>query len=214
MKKVKLIWHILIVIPLVLLLLGYLFPPSFFSSQERIRGYILSFGYLAPLIFILIQILQVVLTPISHYAVGIIGGFVFGLWYGFMFNYIGRAIGHLVAFYLGRRFGRRLVGKVVKKETMQKYDKLFDKGKLVLFLMYFLPLFPDDELSYLAGISSINSRVFIPLMLIGHLSGSLSLAYIGNGLSLKDPLFILLSLITLIGGVFFVVYYRRIIKHL
>ncbi len=212
MKKAKIIWYLLIIIPIILIILGYIFPSSFFSSQDKIRDYVLSFGSLAPLIFILIQALQVISTPISHYAVGIVGGFVFGLWYGFLLNYIGRIIGHLAAFYIGRKYGRKIIGKVVKKETMQKYDKIFDKGKLVLFLMYFLPLFPDDELSYLAGISSMKSKIYIPIMLMGHIGGSLSLAYIGNGISIKDPLFIFLSLITLIGGILFIIYYKRILS--
>ena len=101
---------------------------------------------------------------------------------------------------------------VVKSETLQKYDKVFDKGKLVLFIMYFLPLFPDDELSYLAGISSMKPKAFIPIMMIGHVGGSLGLAFIGNGLSYRDPLFIALSVITLAFGVLFVYLYKRLNK--
>jgi len=212
MKKTKIIWYLLTIIPIVLLILGYIFPLSFFSSQEQIRAFIEGFGVWAPLMLILIQILQVVLTPMSHYVVGIVGGFLFGVWKGFLYNFIGRVIGTAIAFYLGRKFGRRIIQHVVKPETLQKYDKLFDKGKLILFLMYFLPLFPDDELSYLAGFSSMRAKVFIPIMILGHISGSLSLAYIGNGISVKDPLFILLSLITLIGGILFVLFYKKLNK--
>jgi uncharacterized membrane protein YdjX (TVP38/TMEM64 family) len=57
----------------------------------------------------------------------------------------------------------------------------------------------------------MRPKVFLPLMAIGHISGSLSLAYIGNGIqSFKEPLFIILSLITLIGGILFVLYYKKI----
>ena len=50
-------------------------------------------------------------------------------------------------------------------------------------------------------------------MIIGHVSGSLSLAYIGNGIkSIREPMFIILSLITLIGGILFVSYYKKIQK--
>ncbi|MDD2260499.1 MAG: hypothetical protein PHO87_05845, partial [Acholeplasmataceae bacterium] len=87
----------------------------------------------------------------------------------------------------------------------------FNKGKLLLFLAYFLPLFPDDEISYLAGFSSLRPRVFLPLMAIGHVSGSLSLAYLGSGVkSVQEPMFIILSLITLIGGILFVWYFQKI----
>ena len=75
--------------------------------------------------------------------------------------------------------------------------------------MYFLPFFPDDELSYLAGFSSMKTKTFVIIALLGHLSGSLALAYIGNGISLMDPMFIFLSVITLVGGILFVFHYRK-----
>jgi uncharacterized membrane protein YdjX (TVP38/TMEM64 family) len=213
MKKLKLFWYILIIIPIILIALGYIFPSSFFSSQDKIRDYVLGFGYFAPLAFIIIQILQVILTPISHYAVGLAGGFVFGLWYGFILNYIGRVIGHSAAFYIGRKYGRKIFSKAVKKENLQKYDKIFDKGIFVLFLMYFLPLFPDDELSYLAGISPIKSKVFFPIMVLGQIGGSLGLAILGSGLSYKHPIFIIGSIITIILGISFIFYYKNINKY-
>ena len=73
-----------------------------------------------------------------------------------------------------------------------------------------LPGFPDDELSYLAGFSALNPKVFIPLMAIGHIGGSLAGAYLGSGISYTDPLFIILSLVTLIAGVLFVLFYKKL----
>ena len=210
MKKVKIIWYLLTCIPIVLLILGYIFPSQFFGNQETIRDFVNQFGIFAPLAFIVLQILQVVITPFSHYAVSIAGGFIFGTWQGFIYNWIGRVIGTAIAFYLGRYLGRKIIKHVVKEETIKKYDYYFDKGKILLFLAYFLPVFPDDELSYLAGFSAISPRIFLPLMAVGHISGSLALAYVGNGIqSVKEPMFIILSLITLIGGIWFVLHYRK-----
>ena len=210
MRNTKFIWYLLTILPLVLLVLGYIYPNTFFSNQEKLRNFVQSYGVLAPLVFIAIQVLQVVITPISHYAVGILGGFIFGAWQGFLYNWIGRVIGSLIAFYLGRKFGRRIIKHVVKEETLNRYDKIFDKGKLILFLMYFLPLFPDDELCYLAGFSSMKAKVYIPIMVLGHIGGSLGLAYAGSGISYKDPLFIILSVISLASGVIFVLLYRKL----
>jgi len=211
MNKSKILWWMITIIPIVLLVIGYVFPISFFGSQEAIRDFVNGFGVFAPLVFIAIQILQVVVTPFSHYVVSIAGGFIFGTWGGFAYNWIGRVIGTAIAFYLGRMLGRRIIKHVVTQKTIKKYDYYFEKGKLLLFLAYFLPLFPDDELSYLAGISAIKPKVFLPLMAIGHVSGSLGLAYLGNGIqSVKEPMFIILSLITLVGGVWFAWHYLKI----
>ena len=159
----------------------------------------------------ILQILQVIITPFSHYTISIAGGFIFGTWQGFIYNWIGRVIGTAIAFYLGRYLGRKIIKHVIKPKTIKKYDHYFEKGKPLLFLAYFLPFFPDDELSYLAGFSAISPKIFLPLMVVGHICGSLALAYLGNGIqSIKEPAFLFLSLITLIGGLWFVWYYKKI----
>ena len=58
MKKTKLIWYLLTIIPIALIIFGYLYPSSFFSSQDSIREFINSWGILAPIAFILLQILH------------------------------------------------------------------------------------------------------------------------------------------------------------
>ncbi len=210
-KLIKLMWYFLTILPIILLILGYIYPSSFFENQETIREFVLSYGVFAPLIFILIQILQVILAPLSHYSVSVVGGFIFGTWQGFFYNWIGRIIGTGIAFYLGRIFGRNLIKKIVKPNTIKKYDNYFERGKMLLFLAYFLPLFPDDELSYLAGFSKIKSKIFLPIMLIGHISGSLGLSYIGNGIvSIKEPLFIIFSIITLFCGIMFILFLGKL----
>lgn len=213
MKKTKIAWLGLTFVPIILLILGYIFPSHFFGSQEAIRNYVNQFGSFAPIVFVILQIAQVVLTPISHYTVSIAGGFIFGTWLGFIYNFIGRVIGTTIAFYLGRFLGRKIVKHVVSPGTVKKYDYYFDKGKFLLFLAYFLPLFPDDELSYFAGISALKPKIFIPLMFIGHISGSLSLAYLGSGIkSIKEPMFIIFSVLTLVGGILFTLHYKKVNK--
>jgi hypothetical protein len=48
----------------------------------KARETILSYGYLAPLIFMILQILQVVFAPVPGEATGILGGYLFGAWPG------------------------------------------------------------------------------------------------------------------------------------
>jgi len=211
-QRQRIIFTILGFLPLVALLTwGYLYPSSFFTSQERIRDYVNGFGLLAPAILIAIQILQIVITPISHYAVGVAGGFIFGTWYGFLYNYIGRVIGHTGAFFLSRTIGRPIVEKLVKAETLVKYDKFWEKGgSFVLFLIYYLPLFPDDEMSYIAGTSKIAFGPFMIANLFGQIGGSLALAYLGAGVQLNTITFVFVFLITVIlSAVFTWVWWKK-----
>ena len=212
MGKIKYLLYGLTIVPILLIILGYIYPSVFFGSQDSLRTFIEGYGVLAPLVFIFLQILQVVLTPLSHYSVGLLGGYLFGPWVGFVYNWSGRVIGTLIAFYLARTFGRKIVTKLVKLKTMKKYDTIFEKGKFILFLIYFLPLFPDDELSYLAGVSSLKAKMFIPLMLLGHVGGSFGLAYVGAGFSMSDPIFIIFSVLTILAAILFVLFYKKFYK--
>jgi len=164
-----------------------------------VRDFVTGYGAWAPIIFIAIQILQVIIAPISHHAIGVAGGFIFGTWYGFAYNYIGRLFGHSAAFFLSHTFGRPLVKRFIKPETLEKYDRFWDKGgTFFLFLVYYLPLFPDDEISYIAGTSSMRFGPFLVANLLGQIGGSLSLAYIGAGFQLDALTF---GTVLLVNGV-------------
>ena len=106
MKKAKFIWYLLTIIPIILLILGYIFPSQFFWNQEAIRTYVNQFWVFAPVVFIAIQALQVIITPLSHYTISIAGWFIFGTWLWFIYNWIGRVIWTTIAFYLWSHWDR------------------------------------------------------------------------------------------------------------
>lgn len=192
-------WILITVIPVIGIVFSLTDPQSFSHAQDVWRNRIETFGIFAPLAFILIQALQVVITPISHYSIGVIGGFLYGPYLGALLNWIGRMIGHIAAFFIARFFGRKIADRFVKKETLERYDRYISNKSLVLFILYFLPLFPDDELSYLAGLSRMRFRMFFLANFFGHIGGSLGLAYLGSGMDTKDPLFWILTVVTLAG---------------
>ena len=116
-------WLLVTIIPVVGIIVGLTDPQSFIQAQDVWRNRITAFGILAPLAFILIQALQVIITPISHYSVGVVGGFLYGPYLGALFNWIGRMIGHIAAYFIARSFGRKIAEKFVKQETLEKYDR-------------------------------------------------------------------------------------------
>ena len=155
MKKAKLLWYLLTIIPIALLILGYIFPSSFFGSQEAIRDFVNQFGIFSPLVFILIQVLQVVVTPFSHYAVSIAGGFIFGTWQGFIYNWIGRVIGTAIAFYLARFFGRKIIKHVVKPCQSLK------------ILNYYLANYLGNLFNFFNGINIVSIGFRLPAAIVG-----------------------------------------------
>jgi len=180
--------------------LGFLFPESFFSNQQQISNFIKDFGIWAPIIFIGFSIIPIIFTPLNHAIFGIVGGFVFGPWIGFLLNWASKSIGTLITFSIGRSLGQRAVKKFAKSEHLEQYNKIFTQHPFIIFVGFTI----NDTLSYLAGISSMKLKAFIPLILLAHIIPTLTLAYIGSGISLKDPLFIsLVFVISIMALVYF-----------
>ena len=153
--------------------------------------------------------MQVLFAPIPGQATGIAGGYIFGAYLGTLYSLIGITIGSFFVFYLSRKFGRPFVEKMVNKGILKKYDKLImTKGVSFLFLIYLLPVLPDDTISYLAGLTKIKIKTLVLACAIGRLPGFFILSLIGAGFSTKN-VGLLIVLIALIGGASILIFFNR-----
>ncbi len=208
-KAIFVFWFIVMAVPIVGVIISLFSPNVFFTEQENIRVWLNQFGIFGPVVFVGIQILQVIIAPISHYTTSVLGGFLYGAYLGSGLNWIGRIIGHLIAYWIAYRFGRIIVERFVNRETLNKFSHIISGDSntlwlrvLIIFLMIFLPFFPDDEISYILGLAAFPFKYFLPVTLLGHLGGSFALAYAGAGIDSKDPYFWFIMAVTL---TFFVV---------
>jgi uncharacterized membrane protein YdjX (TVP38/TMEM64 family) len=157
----------------------------FFEDRHKLLNFIKSYPH-DELIFILIQIVQVVAAPIPGELTGIIGGVLYGPFWGTVYSTIGLTLGSWIAFMLARFFGEPLLEKVVKKEVFEKFEHFMEhKGLLVAFLLFLIPGFPKDYLCYIMGVSLIPTGTFIVISTAGRLFGTIMLsvmgAFAGNG---------------------------------
>ena len=79
----------------------------FYSSRREVKALLNRMGDYAPLVFILLQALQVIMAPIPGEATGFLGGLVFGTTLGFIYSTLGLILGSILAFGLGRWLGFR-----------------------------------------------------------------------------------------------------------
>ncbi len=182
-----------IVLGIVVIILVVFFSTSFgrqaitqisrvFSSQDELQEYVEGYGILAPLIFLLIQIIQVIIAPIPGNVTTLAGGAIFGVWEGFLYGAIGIFVGSIIGYWLARFFGKPLVVKLVGNETYNKYsDTFFGRSFIVLLTVFLFPFFPDDALCLIAGVSKIKFGLFTILVVIGRTPGILLSSYIGAG---------------------------------
>ncbi|WP_220184042.1 TVP38/TMEM64 family protein [Thermoactinomyces mirandus] len=156
-------------------------------NPEEARRMIISAGAWGPLVFILMQVAQVLIAPIPEQVVGLIGGYLFGPLLGLIYTIIGATIGFMFVFLLARKLGRPFVERFVNKKVMDKFDHLTkNKGGLVFFLIYLLPAFPDDIISFIAGLTTIRIRTLVLISLAGRLPGYIVLNLTGNGLTFEN----------------------------
>ena len=191
---------------------------DFLSSKEKVRTWLMSFGSASPLVFIIIQSLQVVFAPIPGEATGFLGGFLFGIPMGFLYSSVGLTLGSIIAFLLGRWLEIHFVEKVVQKKTLEKFDFIIERqGVLIAFLLFLIPGFPKDYLCFILGLSKMPFRVFLIINIIGRMPGTFLLTlqganvYKGNYVSFYTLLgiFLLAGLLMLIYKETFYRWLRR-----
>ena len=89
-----------------------------FSNFSLIRDYIKKYKNLSFLIFILLQIIQVVIFVLPGDAMNMIGGFIFGIYVGAGLSIIGVFIGTIIAFFISRWLGYGFVSKFIKPQKL------------------------------------------------------------------------------------------------
>ncbi len=196
-EKNQIVLKFIIFVLVIILLSVLLWQPltKLFSSQSNLREFILRFNFLSPLILIALVCLQMLISPLPGQIIGLVSGYLFGIVLGTIYSMIGIIIGSYIAFLLSRRYGRPFVEKIVKKKTMEKFDRIADKaGPFTLFLIYLLPLFPDDTICYIAGLTKIKIRILVIICALGRLPGLFVLNLVGNGVASSNLIFPLLFL--------------------
>lgn len=148
------------------------------TDIEALRDYIAGFGGTAIFIFILFQFLQVVVLPVPGSVSVAVGVALFGPLRCSLFSFIGIVLGSFVAFFIGRVVGYKAVCWIVGKDDLDKWlEKLKGKDYLLLSIMFLLPLFPDDILCFVAGLSSMTWTYFIIMIIITRAISVLTTSY-------------------------------------
>lgn len=169
------------------------------TNLDEMIARVESWGIFAPLLYILLQVVQTVVAPIPGQVVGSIGGFIFGSW-GILWTTIGTLLGCYIVFKISRRFGRPFLEKIFKKSAIERFDFIINSKStsLILFLIYLLPGFPDDLICYIAGLTSLSIRKLMLILILGRLPVIIVTNYLGAGLTTNLSGVIILSVVAVI----------------
>ncbi len=181
-----------------LLSLGWSWAKDPSLLRELVEGH----PWLAPVVYIFFQALQVIVAPLPGEVTGFVAGYLFGAWWGTFYSMIGITIGSSGAFFLSRAlspFFRKRFERYAAFKRLQKFIE--GRGILAAFVCYLIPGFPKDYLSYFLGLFEIPYPIFLTIMFLGRLPATLALAL--QGAALYERNWLALSLVTFISVITF-----------
>ncbi|MGV8075182.1 MAG: TVP38/TMEM64 family protein [Syntrophobacteraceae bacterium] len=191
---------LLLIIGSVAFLLYHFDMHRLFFSKRRLTGFIHSLGAWGFIGLIVLQALQVVVSPIPGEATGLLGGYLYGPYLGVLLSTIGLTLGSYLAFILSRALGRPFVKKFVPQSVLQRFDYLLHhKGAFLVFMLFLIPGFPKDYLCYILGLGSLTTKEFLLIGGTGRLFGTILLSLGGNFIRLHQYIrFSVLVLVALV----------------
>ena len=176
-------------------------------DREKTEAFINGSGHWAPLVFMTVQILQVILAPIPGEATGFVGGYLFGAAQGFAYSSISLAVGSWINFMIGRFLGKRWVRRIIPAEKRARMDRaITHQGALVVLLLFVFPGFPKDYLCLFLGVTAMPLKLFLLMATFGRMPGTLMLSL--QGAMLFERMYSVFALILGLCGLGMALAYR------
>lgn len=126
----------------------YGYQKGIFTNRDQLELFIRQSSFWGPLLFIVIQIAQVVIAVIPGGLTCLAGVVFFGPWYGFLYSAVGILIGSCINFYLARRYGEKFIRLFVNDETYEKTRKKFLTGKSLTLCLQLRSFFRVHRMMY------------------------------------------------------------------
>jgi uncharacterized membrane protein YdjX (TVP38/TMEM64 family) len=189
---------------------AYRFLVRLYVDKYFLKQTLRRWGVLAPVIFIVLQALQVIIAPIPGEITGILGGYLFGEWLGLVYSTLGLTLGSVAAFGVGRWLGAHYVRSLVSQETWDKMGFIVEaEGAILCFIIYLIPGLPKDMVCYLFGISPMPLWVFTLVSTLGRIPGTWVLSAQGAHTAAGDYLQAILLTAVVVALALPLYYYRN-----
>lgn len=164
-------------------------------TPERIKQFILGFGFWAPLVFLVIYTLRSVILVIPVLILSLTAGLAFGPIWGGLINIIGGVFGSVMSFFFARFFGKNLLEQIpmMNSGPIDKFGSRLEKnGFKVLFVIRLIGIPPYDVVNFGSGLSKVKFKDYLFASILGMIPGGLILPFIGSNLeNIRSPKFIL-----------------------
>ena len=164
---------------------------QFAGDPERFRAWVDSQSLWAPILFIGMIVLQIVVAVIPGEPLEIVAGYAFGALEGTLLCLIGAFVGRVMVFLLVRRFGTRAVEVFFPLDKLQSLRFLQNERRLTLwvFFLFFLPGTPKDLLCYIVGLTKLPLRSWLIISAVAPIPSIVTSTIGGDALGMGNYAF-------------------------
>ncbi|MBM3835790.1 MAG: TVP38/TMEM64 family protein [Verrucomicrobia bacterium] len=135
-------------------------------DPSRIEDFLRGSGFLAPLLFSLLMIIGVVVSPIPTSPLTLMSAKLFGVWGGILMTLTSATIGAAAAFCISRKLGETFWKR---SPSYRRFQKLLPKDVTAwaIFVLRLPPSPTFDVVSYAAGLTNIPLWQFMVATFLG-----------------------------------------------
>ncbi len=166
-----------------------------------IREFILGFGSLAIVVYILLMALNTITIMPPTMIMMVLSGILFGPFIGSLALWTGLLLGSIGAFLIARLVAQDFISAHLGGRAAQFNERLKESGFSVVFVARLLGLPPYELVNYASGLSKISFRDFLLATMFGSIPGAILFATTGDRLlnpDLTDPVLYALPAFVLI----------------
>jgi uncharacterized membrane protein YdjX (TVP38/TMEM64 family) len=121
-----------------------------------VRAIVAGWGPLAPIVYTIAVIVEVIVAPIPGTFLYAPAGAIFGGLLGGTLSLIGNVVGAAISCVLGRIIGERVVGNAADSPRFNRYrDLMRERGLWLVLVLRINPLTSSDLVSYAAGVAGV-----------------------------------------------------------
>ena len=180
-----------------------------FKNTDDFSKWVKTRGATPWLIFVLVQIVQVIIFMIPGEIIQIAGGYLFGIFFGCLLSFVGIMIGSLFNFFIARISGALFIERLIGKSRFARFRAVLSSKRqtYLFFALFLVPGIPKDIICYIAGLSRISFLKFILFSGLGRLPGIIGTVVVGSALLDRNLTLVIivasLSVIVFVLGIIF-----------
>lgn len=170
---------------------------SLLEQAASARTLVNTFGPLAPLVYIALFALQILVAPLPGQFMGIMSGYLFGAFWGSLYSIIGLTLGAGVAMTIARHYGRPLLERFFGADQVRLWErKLRMRSPVTWGLLFIFPV--PDVIFYVAGLSRAPMRHLLIAVITGRSLGLIFANSVGFLSAALPPEWVLVKWVVLI----------------